>query len=216
MAEMTEDRTRGAVAQLEAENARAARRCHGHSGSRRGPRRGSGAAAPAKRARGRTAAAIVLVVIGLLLAPVAVISGWARLELVDTDRFVATFAPLAEEPGGAGVRRRPGHRRDQGAGRHPAADLRRVRRHQGARPAAACRGRARAARGPATQGLESLVSSVVDRVVESPAFADVWRDGASRHATRRSSPRCRAIPMPRSRSAATAPSRCSSAPSSRR
>ncbi len=34
----------------------------------------------------------------VLLAPIAAMGTWARLQLVDADRFVATFAPLAEDP----------------------------------------------------------------------------------------------------------------------
>lgn len=58
-------------------------------------------AAPAKKPskhRGRTISAVVLVLIAALLAPVALISSWARAELVDTTRFVETFAPLAQDP----------------------------------------------------------------------------------------------------------------------
>ena len=33
---------------------------------------------------------------------------------------------------------------------------------------------------PATQGLQSLVSGIVDRLVESPAFADIWRAALTR------------------------------------
>ena len=132
--------------------------------------------APARRSRGRgrTAAAIVLVVIGLLLAPVAVIAGWARLELVDTDRFVATFAPMAEDPDvqayiadevTAAIEEQvdiPGL----------TADLFDGLRELDLPP------RAETALGlleqPATQGLQSLVSGVVDRIVTSDAFEDIW------------------------------------------
>src|ERR687897_1930966 len=88
------------IAELEAENAalRAGTDAEGASGAARTDAAASVAPLRERRRWGRTAAAIVLVVVGLLLAPVAVISAWARLELVDTERFVATFAPLAEEP----------------------------------------------------------------------------------------------------------------------
>ena len=68
---------------------------HGEAGRRHGCR---GPPPRERRRRGRTVAAVVLVVVALLLAPVAVISAWARIQLVDTDQFVATFAPLAEDP----------------------------------------------------------------------------------------------------------------------
>ncbi|MFV0434155.1 MAG: hypothetical protein ACK5LO_09265 [Leucobacter sp.] len=60
---------------------------------------GSGSTAkPRKHGRTRNAVAAVLIILSMLLAPVAVICTWARVHLVDTDRFVATFAPLAHEP----------------------------------------------------------------------------------------------------------------------
>lgn len=50
-----------------------------------------------KHGRGWTAA-VVLIVLGCLLAPVGVVTAHGRAGLVDTDRFVATFAPLAQDP----------------------------------------------------------------------------------------------------------------------
>lgn len=47
--------------------------------------------------RSRTTLAVVLIVVGVLLSPVAVATGWARWTLTDTDRFVATYAPLARD-----------------------------------------------------------------------------------------------------------------------
>jgi hypothetical protein len=54
--------------------------------------------APAPRRWPRTLGAIVLITIGALLAPVAVVATWARSEVSDTERYVATVAPLAEDP----------------------------------------------------------------------------------------------------------------------
>jgi hypothetical protein len=163
------------IAALEAENAalRADRVVGGDVGER-ADAAASVQAKPARRRWGRTAGAVVLVVVGLLLAPVAVISAWARLELVDTDRFVATFAPLAEEPAvqayiadevTAAIEEQvdiPGLTADLFDGLE-ALDL--------PPRAVTALGLLEA---PATQGLQSLVSGIVDRVVESPAFADVW------------------------------------------
>lgn len=163
------------IAALEAENAALrADRVAGSDVEERADAAASVEGRPPRRRWGRTAAAVVLVVVGLLLAPVAVISAWARLELVDTERFVATFAPLAEDPAvqayigdqvTAAIEEQvdiPGLTADLFDGLE-ALDL----------PP-----RAETALGlleaPATQGLQSLVSGIVDRVVESPAFADVW------------------------------------------
>ena len=48
--------------------------------------------------RARWAAAIVLLALGLLLTPVAGVAVWARNAVFDTDRYVATVAPLARDP----------------------------------------------------------------------------------------------------------------------
>ncbi len=65
------------------------------------------AAAPADppadpTAGGRTTrafAATVLIVLACLLAPVSVVSVWASTVVSDTDRYVETVAPVAEDPG---------------------------------------------------------------------------------------------------------------------
>lgn len=50
------------------------------------------------RHRGRGFASIVLVLLGALLAPAAIIAHWAQRELTDTDRYLATIGPLASDP----------------------------------------------------------------------------------------------------------------------
>jgi len=77
------DELRGRVAALEAENA-ALRAAEG--GPARPPR------------RSRAVLAVVLILLGVLLAPVSVVAGWAKWTLADTERFVATYAPLARSP----------------------------------------------------------------------------------------------------------------------
>ena len=58
-------------------------------------------AAPARKRRSWawTLLATVLIVLGAILAPVAVVASWAKVQLTDTDSFVATYAPLAHDPG---------------------------------------------------------------------------------------------------------------------
>ncbi|WP_421741176.1 hypothetical protein [Cellulomonas sp.] len=59
----------------------------------------SGEAAPRPRRKvGRSTAAVILILIGALLAPVAVVGSWARGLMVDTDRYVDTVAPIAQDP----------------------------------------------------------------------------------------------------------------------
>lgn len=47
----------------------------------------------------RATAAVVLIALAALIAPIAVVGTWSRVQLVDTDTFVSTFAPLIDEPG---------------------------------------------------------------------------------------------------------------------
>jgi hypothetical protein len=164
------------IAELEAENEALRADTDASGGGGAGPA-GAVASVAATRERrrwGRTAAAVVLVVVGLLLAPVAVISAWARLELVDTERFVATFAPLAEEPAvqdyiteqaTAAIEEQvdiPGLTKDVFDG------IKSLDLPPRAEDALSL------LEAPAAQGLQSLVAQVVDRVVTSEAFADVW------------------------------------------
>ena len=160
------------IEKLEAENA--ALRSEAETARAAGATEAAGAAPRRRRQRGRTATAIVLVVVGLILSPVAVISAWARLELVDTDRFVATFAPLADEPAVQAyladeVTAVIEEQVDIAALTSDIFDgLQQLDLPPRAQQALAL------LEAPATQGLQSLVSSVVDRLVQSDAFADIW------------------------------------------
>lgn len=82
--ELPRDDLRARVAALEAENAALRSVERTDSGPR--PR------------RSRAVVAVILILLGVLLAPVAVVAGWAKWTLTDTDRFVATYAPLARSP----------------------------------------------------------------------------------------------------------------------
>lgn len=48
--------------------------------------------------RSRRLAAAALATLGLLLLPAAVMAHWATVQLVETERFVAALAPLADDP----------------------------------------------------------------------------------------------------------------------
>ena len=173
MAEMSTSELQARLAELEAEN-RALRSDADAAAAALGATPAEEPSTRRSRGRGRTAAAIVLVVIGLILAPVAVIAGWARLELVDTDRFVATFAPMAEDPDVQAFIADQVTVAIEEQVDIPAltADLFDGLRQLDLPP------RAETALGlleqPATQGLQSLVSGVVDRIVTSEAFEDIW------------------------------------------
>ncbi|MEB8339155.1 hypothetical protein [Streptomyces endophyticus] len=51
-----------------------------------------------RRHRGRSFLAVVLIVIGCILAPLGIVASWAADTVGDTDRYVATVAPLASNP----------------------------------------------------------------------------------------------------------------------
>src|SRR5215216_3661900 len=59
---------------------------------------GGGATGRAARQRWRTVVAALLVVLGCVLAPLAGVAVWARNQVTNTDRHVATVAPLATDP----------------------------------------------------------------------------------------------------------------------
>lgn len=50
------------------------------------------------KGRFRAVAAAVVLALGVALVPVSVAAAWGRVVLVDTERFVATLAPLADDP----------------------------------------------------------------------------------------------------------------------
>ncbi|WP_312171785.1 hypothetical protein [Microbacterium sp.] len=126
------------------------------------------------RTWGRSLAATVLIVLGALIAPVALVSAWANVQLTDTDRFVASYSVLASDPA---VQSAVTEQVVAAIGEQVdiptltddvidgVIDL-------GTGPAAT---RAlEVLKGPAAQGLQSLVATMVERFVGSEAFANVW------------------------------------------
>ncbi|MHA7268795.1 hypothetical protein [Arthrobacter sp. HLT1-20] len=125
--------------------------------------------------RGWPVLAGALIVIGALLAPVAVVASWAGAQLTTTDAFVAMFGPLAKD---AGVQALVAEQTSTvitanvdiasltsdavdgiiGLGTGPAATR-----------------ALESLKGPAAQGIKSLLRSSVDTFVESDSFAQLWR-----------------------------------------
>ena len=60
--------------------------------------RGVAGPGPVPRQRWRTIVAVVLIVVGCVLAPLAGVAVWARNQVTNTDRYVRTVAPLASDP----------------------------------------------------------------------------------------------------------------------
>ncbi|WP_157415246.1 hypothetical protein [Agromyces allii] len=169
MAETRDQELLARIDALEAENARL--RVEAEA-----PREAaSGSPAKTRRSgRGRAAAAVVLVLIGVLLTPIAVLGGWAKNQLVDTDTFVATFAPLADDPQVQAY-----VSEEATAAILDSVDIEGYTtavfdaiKDLGLPP------RAEQAllllQGPAVQGIESLVGQLVNRFVTSDAFGDIF------------------------------------------
>ena len=116
------------------------------------------------RFSGRGLTAWVLLVVAALLFPIALTAFWAQKTLVDTQRYVETVAPLADDPTiqkavAAQVTTAINNQIDSsGKVDSILADFPKLQ------PLA----------GPITAGLHSLVSSTVDKVVTSDQFASIW------------------------------------------
>jgi len=163
MAQMTTGELERRLAELEAENAEL--RTSGAAPAQ--PRR-------SRRSWGWALLSVVLIVIGMVLAPVAVVASWARVELTDTESFVATFAPLADDEGVQAFVT------DQAmAAITDAVDIPTLTSdvvdgitELGTPPRATAA--LEALKGPAAAGIRSLIETQIAGFVESEAFADVW------------------------------------------
>lgn len=135
------------------------------------------APAPAKKKRGWgwTLLATVLILIGAILAPVAVVASWAKVELTDTDRFVATYAPLAESPAVQAyiTNEVVSIINDKVDVEQLTSDAIDGITSLGTGPVATRT--LEALKGPLTNAIQSLIQSAVNRFVTSDAFADVFR-----------------------------------------
>ena len=122
----------------------------------------------------RTAACVVLISLGALLAPAGALAAWAQRELTDTDRYVETVGPLAGDP----------VVRSAVADRLTAEVMSRLDvgalldevvgglEDNNTAPRAA---RAVAAlQAPLTSGVETFVHRTAERVVDSDVFTDAW------------------------------------------
>jgi len=152
------------LAELEAENDRLRGLRPGVAASETRP--------PRRLWRGVLSAALITV--AAVLVPVSIVSAWARTELVDENAFVATFAPLAEDPAvQAMIVAEAGDAID--ASLDPAGltdDLFDGLESLGLPPRAAAA--IDLLRGPAAEGLGGLVDTTVAQLVASDVFASVW------------------------------------------
>ncbi len=125
--------------------------------------------------RWRRVSGAALVALGAVLAPVAILSGWAIGQVTDTDRFVATFAPLGSndevQSAIAGrVSDAIDEQLDLEAVIAPFFDE--LTADFGPVGSAG----AQAIEGLVVQGARQLIDGAVHRVVESDGFSVVWEE----------------------------------------
>lgn len=159
------------LARLERENAELRTRVAAQAA----PGAGAPAGRPARPDRLRSAAAALLVVGGLLLAPVAVVAAWAERELTDTERFVETVGPLASDPviRSAVVNRLTALVMERAEVENLVHDaVTAIGSQEGIPPRIALA--LGAMEEPLTSGVESFVRRAAAQVVESDAFETAW------------------------------------------
>lgn len=127
------------------------------------------------RGRWRAFVSALCIVLAALLVPVSVVTGWARTQLVDETTFVATFAPLVDDPAVQAL-----IVDETTTAINASVDFEGITNDLfdgieglGLPPRAAAA--IDLLRGPAAQGLDGLVTTAVTRVVASDAFSSVWQ-----------------------------------------
>ncbi|MEB0286982.1 hypothetical protein QN355_10505 [Cryobacterium sp. 10S3] len=118
--------------------------------------------------------AALLIAVGVILAPVAVVAAWTKTEVTDTGRFVATLSPLVDDPAFQAflVDQITTVIDDQVDFEAIATDLFDGIAQLNLPP------RAQTALGllkqPAIEGARSLVRTATQRLIASDAFANIW------------------------------------------
>jgi hypothetical protein len=126
------------------------------------------------RQRWRTVVATLLIVLGCALAPLSVVAVWARNQVTNTDRYVATVSPLARDPA---IQNAIADQITAQIFRY--LDVRALTTEavaalteRGLPPRLA--EQLEALSGPIANGVQSFTRQQVGRVVASDAFADAW------------------------------------------
>ncbi|MGW7257595.1 hypothetical protein [Streptomyces sp. NPDC054834] len=136
----------------------------------------TGPSAPQRRHALRTTGSVLLIILASILSILAVTAVWARDQITDTDRFVATMGPLASDPDvQQAVSRRVTDVVVQKIDVPGLVDqLSKAASQPGVPP------RVSQLIGPLTgpieNGVKSLIGAAADRVVTSQAFAKAWTD----------------------------------------
>ncbi|MFV0535606.1 MAG: hypothetical protein ACK5MR_18455 [Cumulibacter sp.] len=126
------------------------------------------------RSRGRSIVSAIRLTLSVILVPVAVLGTWARVQLVDTDRFVSTFGPLIDETEVQELitEQVTAAIEDNLEIDEMVTSVVDAINELGLPPAA--QKALETLEGPAAQGIRSLIDAAVERVVTSEAFASVW------------------------------------------
>ena len=124
----------------------------------------------------RTVTSAVLITIACLLAPLSTTAVWASRQVSDTDRYLETVAPLADDPAiqstiADAVTREIFAAVDIRAITTETLDA--ISSQQGVPPRVAAN--LQALSGPLVNGVQGFVRSQVDNLIASPQFATVWR-----------------------------------------
>jgi hypothetical protein len=132
--------------------------------------------APARSRDGwwRALLSALCIIVATSLVPISIIGAWAQVQLTDEDAFVATLAPLVDDPAVQAM-----IIDESMEAINAQVDFQEVTSNVfdgiaglGLPPRAA--DALQLLEAPAANGLESLVTTTVTRVVESDAFAEVW------------------------------------------
>ncbi|OAV62106.1 hypothetical protein [Enteractinococcus helveticum] len=172
MSTSNDQRLREVIEQLQAENAHL--RARVESDPSTPPPDDVDAAHWKRDSWGWTLLSTILIIIGALLAPMALVSAWAERQLTDTDYFVETFAPLADDPA---VQAYIADQVTAVVNENLDASELTTELFDGIaeldlRPQA--ESALLALKGPAAQAIESLVTSTVERLVGSQQFSDIF------------------------------------------
>ena len=129
-----------------------------------GPRR--------QRHRLRSFAAVALILVAAVLTPLSMVAVWASQEIGDTDRYVATVAPLASDPAV----------QDAVANRVTTALVQQIPVDAllSGLPTSSLPRVGSALDTSLTSALTSLIRSLADKAVRSSAFATVWTEANRR------------------------------------
>ncbi|GAA2294216.1 hypothetical protein GCM10010234_39740 [Streptomyces hawaiiensis] len=135
--------------------------------------------AAVRHRRARQAGSSVILLLALLLAPLAVVAAWVHDTVSDTDRYVATVAPLASEPSVQDVLiNRLTDRVVDNVDVQAVTDaLVRTLQDAGAPPRVV--DGAESLEGPLRNAVRTVVDRTVTRVITSDAFQQLW-EGANR------------------------------------